>query len=88
MIGIGFARGRFRTPAIQITRNVMKALRRRAGSWTLLAALLAGGTLFGTCEMRVRDAFVEGSKSTLYQLLGDLSDLSNLYPETEGGSGS
>lgn len=65
----------------------MKALRRRAGRWTLLAALLAGGTLFGTCEMRVRDAFVEGSKSTLFQLLADLSDPSNLYPETDDGAG-
>lgn len=65
----------------------MKALRPRAGSWTLLAALLAGGTLFGTCEMRVRDAFVEGSKATLYQLLGDLSDPANLYPETDDGAG-
>jgi hypothetical protein len=44
----------------------MKAHHSRLGRWTvLLTALLSGGTLFGTCEMRVRDALVDGSKSFL-----------------------
>ena len=42
-----------------------------------VAATLAGGTLFGTCEMRVHDALIDGSKNFIYQLLSpsNLTDL-------------
>jgi len=60
----------------------MKTLRWRAKAWTLLAAMLAGGTLFGTCEMRVRDALVDGSKSFLLSLPSSLiaQDSTSLTP--------
>jgi hypothetical protein len=50
----------------------MNTFRWRARVWTLLAAVLAGGTLFGTCELRVRDALVNGSKSFLLGLPSSL----------------
>lgn len=65
----------------------MKALRLRAKVWTLLAAVLTAGTLFGTCEVRVRNALISGSKSALFDLLGDVSSLPNIDLESvaEGG---
>ncbi|MCK4660886.1 MAG: hypothetical protein KAV82_15305 [Phycisphaerae bacterium] len=34
------------------------------------ATLLAGGTLMGTCELRLRDAFVDSSKSLVLGTFG------------------
>ncbi len=51
----------------------MNTKQRRAKALTLLASVLAGGTLFTTCESRVRDAFVDGSKLMLSQILGALT---------------
>lgn len=48
----------------------------------MLATTLAGGTLFGTCELRVRDALVNGAQIFVSQALNptnflDLSDASS-----------
>lgn len=44
-----------------------------------LVTTLAGGTLFGTCEMRVRDALVNGAQIFVSQALDPTSflDLTN-----------
>ena len=34
-----------------------------------VTTVLAGGTLFGTCEMRVRDALVNGAQTVVSQVL-------------------
>lgn len=48
----------------------MKSKRSRIHRLTLITcATLAGGTVFGTCEMRVRDAFVNGSQLFVSQVL-------------------
>ncbi|MFH0981498.1 MAG: hypothetical protein V2A79_08165 [Planctomycetota bacterium] len=36
--------------------------------WLAAATLLAGGTVLSTCELRVRDAFVSSTKSTVLGL--------------------
>ena len=55
-------------------RQVLRKVR-----WTLTAAL-AGGSLFGACEIRLKDAIVGGSKdylrSWLESLLPDASNAS------------
>ena len=48
--------------------------------WTLTAAL-AGGSLFGACEVRFRDAIVSGFKDYLRTLLDPSSILQLLSPE-------
>ena len=48
-----------------------------------VAATLAGGTLFGTCQTRVHDALIDGSKNFFYQLL----DPSNLIDSLDDSSG-
>jgi hypothetical protein len=50
--------------------------------WTLTAAL-AGGSLFGACEVRFRDAIVSGSKDYLRTLLDPSSILQLLSPEAD-----
>jgi hypothetical protein len=48
----------------------------------LAAAVLAGGTLFGTCEVRLHDAVIDGTKFFLLDLL----DPSNyIEAATSGG---
>lgn len=49
--------------------------------WTLTAAL-AGGSLLGACEVRLRDAFVGGSKDFLGSLLSPGNVLPLLFPES------
>lgn len=59
----------------------MKAHQRRLGRWAvLLTTLLGGGTLFGTCEMRLRDALVDGSKTFL---LTSLSSGLDFLPDAD-----
>jgi hypothetical protein len=53
--------------------------------WTLTAAL-AGGSLFGACEVRLRDAIVGGSKDYLSSLLSPDSVLQLLFPESDNAS--
>jgi hypothetical protein len=53
--------------------------------WTLTAAL-AGGSLFGACEVRFRDAIVSGSKDYLRTLLDPASILQLLSPEGNNAS--
>ena len=53
--------------------------------WTLTAAL-AGGSLFGACEVRFRDAIVSGSKDYLRTLLDPTSILQLLSPEADNAS--
>ena len=45
-----------------------------------LAAALTGGTLLGTCEMRLREAIILGSQAVISQAL----DPNNFFPETSG----
>ena len=47
----------------------MKNRGKRSRIAMLLATTLAGGTLFGTCELRVRDAFVNGAQIFVSQAL-------------------
>lgn len=65
-------------------RQVLRKLR-----WTLTAAL-AGGSLFGACEVRIHDAVVGGSKDFVSSILTSEEVLQNLfpyfYPPTDSGS--
>ncbi len=45
--------------------------RKRSGLAFAMLSTLAGGTLFGTCEVRLHDAVVGASKATFLQLLTD-----------------
>ena len=51
----------------------------------LVAATLAGGTLFGTCEIRLRDAFVDGGRLFISQILspGNFIIVDDTPPDTE-----
>jgi len=51
----------------------------RTARWTLTAAL-AGGSLFGACEVRLKDAFVGGSKDYVSSLLSNEDVLSAFFP--------
>ena len=53
--------------------------------WTLTAAL-AGGSLFGACEVRLRDAIVGGSKDFLRSLLDPTNVLQSLSPDESNTS--
>ena len=53
--------------------------------WTLAAAL-AGGSLFGACEVRLKNAFVGGSKDYLASLLSPDAVLQLLFPESDAAS--
>ncbi len=46
-------------------------LARRTRLSAAIAAALAGGSLLGTCEMRLRDAVVDTSKSFLCTTIGE-----------------
>lgn len=59
----------------------------RMARWTLTAAL-AGGSLFGACEVRLKDAIVGGSKDYLSSLLSPENVLQVLFPESDGASGT
>lgn len=48
--------------------------------WMLTAAL-AGGSLFGACEVRFRDAIVSGSKDYLRSLLDPTNILQSFSPD-------
>ena len=51
----------------------------RRPKWLIAVAVtLGGGTLFGTCQMRLRDAFVDGSKQVLSSFL-DASLLTEFF---------
>ncbi len=52
---------------------------------TFLAAL-AGGSLFGACEVRLRDAIVGGSKEYLSTLLGSDSIFELFIPASDNAS--
>lgn len=49
-------------------------------------AVLAGGSLFGTCEVRLHDAIVGGSKDFLNSLLSPNSVLPLLFPQPGAAS--
>ena len=51
----------------------------RMTRWTLTAAL-AGGSLFGACEIRIHDAVVGGTKDFMSSLLSSPDALHNLFP--------
>jgi len=53
--------------------------------WALTAAL-AGGSLFGACEVRFRDAIVSGSKDYVRVLLDPANILQLLSPEADNAS--
>jgi len=54
--------------------------------WTLTAAL-AGGSLFGACEVRLKDAIVGGSKDFLSALISPDNVLQLLFPESDAING-
>ena len=57
--------------------------------WTLTAAL-AGGSLFGACEVRIHDAVVGGTKDFVSSILTSEEVLQDLfpyfYPPSDSGS--
>ena len=53
--------------------------------WTFTAAL-AGGSLFGACEVRLRDAIVGGSKDFLRSLLDPTNILESLSQDSNNAS--
>jgi hypothetical protein len=55
----------------------MQASSIRGKALRLLAALVAGGTLFSKCEMRMRDSLVDGTKTWFYGLLDPSNVLQN-----------
>ena len=63
-------------------RQVLRKVR-----WTL-TAVLAGGSLFGACEIRVHDAVVGGTKDYISSLLSSPDALHNLFPYLFPSSGS
>jgi len=63
-------------------RQVLRKLR-----WTLAAAL-AGGSLFGACEIRVHDAVVGGTKDYISSFLSSPDALQLLFPYLFPSSGS
>ena len=63
-------------------------IRRRKGFTLALAAALAGGSTFTSCDTRLRTAVVGGTKNFIFSLF----DPSVLFPDvfgqsTNGGSG-
>ncbi len=64
--------------------------RTRMTRWSrTIVAALAGGSLLGACDARVRDAFVQGSKDYLFNtLLNPFTITESLFPtstdETDG----
>ncbi len=56
----------------------------RSGRLLILALMLGGGTLFGTCQMRLRDAIVDSSKQVFISLF-DPSQLAALFDDNAGG---
>jgi len=61
-------------------RRVLRRVR-----YSLLAAL-AGGSLFGACEVRLHDAIVGGSMNFLSSLLNPDKVLPLLFPATDAAS--
>lgn len=60
----------------------MKRQMYRRSRWTVfLAATLAGGTLFGTCDIRMRTALVDGTKLFLISLLNPSNFIVDLGTE-------
>jgi hypothetical protein len=57
----------------------MRASSRRGKALRLLAALVAGGTLFGNCQMRMKNSLVDGTKTWFFGLL----DPSNLLQDSD-----
>ena len=53
--------------------------------WILTAAL-AGGSLFGACEVQIRNAIVNGSKDFLQSLLDPTNVLQSLSPDSSSSS--
>lgn len=60
----------------------MKTRGKRSRFALLLCTTLTGGTLFGTCELRVRDAFVNGAQIFVSQAL----DPTNFLDLTSNGT--
>jgi hypothetical protein len=57
----------------------------RKGRWVLTAAL-AGGSLFGACEVQIRNAIVNGSKDFLQSLLDPTNILQSISPGSSNSS--
>jgi len=61
-------------------RQVLRKMR-----WILTAAL-AGGSLFGACEVQIRNAIVNGSKDFLQSLLDPTNILQSISPGSSNSS--
>jgi hypothetical protein len=53
----------------------------------MVTATLAGGSLFGACETRLKEALVGGAKDYLFALLDPNTIVDMLYPETDDTTG-
>ncbi len=60
-------------------------IRHRSGLAVSLSLLLAGGSLFGACQARFRDAAVSGAKDLLFTLLSP-DTIAGLILEGSAGS--
>lgn len=76
-----------RHSTFNIRHSQFSAVRRSKLGLTLAAAL-AGGSLLGTCQTRLKDAVVGGSTDYLYTLLDPTAIVGLLSDEMEGSSES
>jgi hypothetical protein len=53
-----------------------------------LAAALTGGSLLGTCELRLRQGLIDGSKGFLSSLLDPTTIVGSLFEEADGSTES
>ena len=62
--------------------------RSKARTWIVLAVICAGGLLPGTCMIRTRQAFIEGSKSFLNDVVLNPANIADLPFDGITGSGT
>jgi hypothetical protein len=56
-----------------------RAHRRRAAGWLALATLCSGTLAGGTCQIRTKDALVNGTKTFVSSVLLDPNNITNLF---------
>ena len=61
--------------------------RSKARTWIILAVVCTGGLLPGTCMIRTKQAFIDGSKSFLNSVVLNPANLADLpFDELAGGT--
>ena len=65
-----------------------RAHRRRAAGWLALATVCSGTLAGQTCEIRTRDALVNGTKSFVSSVLLDPTNLTDLFYQDNTTAGA